>query len=168
MDAQDAAEYLGVSLPTLYDYAKKGHIPWSPHPDPTRKYLFDRKRLDEWDMEGRPTPAPQVPAKDWRKTLAQMSRTRSGEAEGIHRLSVRLYWLPHAIRAGGPHSGSIAKWMRFLWDEDEWSAPHDPPNPQTVGRWHNGETDPPAWYIGVICQRLDLSPSWLLFGDGAP
>lgn len=39
-------------------------------------------------------------------------------------------------------------------------------HPETVRRYLTGETRPPAVFLAKLCDRLPLSPDWLLMGRG--
>ncbi len=39
-------------------------------------------------------------------------------------------------------------------------------HPETVRRYLAGDTRPPAEFLAKICQSLDISPDWLLLGNG--
>jgi excisionase family DNA binding protein len=50
LSAQEAADFLHIAMPTLYEKTSKGLIP---HSKPGGKLLFHRRDLEQWILEGR-------------------------------------------------------------------------------------------------------------------
>lgn len=60
MDIREAAEYLGISDDTLYNYAAAGYLPAFKLGN---RWRFSKQRLDEWmaiKMDTRPVKKPRI------------------------------------------------------------------------------------------------------------